>query len=98
MVKTKRCQYCGKESPFDAHECPHCRGALAAKAGVTVLDHLAAVKHALSEKYEIIAEIGRGGNATVFQAIQKNLERKVALKVLLPALVSDPGYLERFHL
>ena len=50
------------------------------------------------EKYEIGAEIGHGGNATVYQAVQKNLDRKVALKVLLPALVNDPGYLERFHL
>jgi serine/threonine protein kinase len=50
------------------------------------------------EKYEIGAEIGHGGNATVYLAIQKNLDRKVALKILLPALVNDPGYLERFHL
>ena len=97
MIKTKRCQYCGKETPSDAPECTHCRGALHARPGVAVLDHLAAVKSALSEKYEIIAEIGHGGNATVYQAIQKNLDRKVALKVLLPGLVSDPGYMERFH-
>jgi serine/threonine protein kinase len=50
------------------------------------------------EKYEVGAEIGQGGNATVYLAIQRNLERKVALKVLLPALRDDPGYLERFHL
>jgi serine/threonine-protein kinase len=50
------------------------------------------------EKYEIGAEIGHGGNASVYLAIQKNLDRKVALKILLPALVHDPGYLERFHL
>ena len=50
------------------------------------------------EKYEVGAEIGHGGNATVYLAIQRNLDRKVALKVLLPALRADPGYLERFHL
>jgi serine/threonine protein kinase len=68
------------------------------KHDVAVLDHFDSVKSALSEKYEIIAEIGQGGNATVYQAIQKNLERRVALKVLLPGLVNDPGYMERFHL
>jgi serine/threonine protein kinase len=98
MIRTKRCQYCGKETPFEAAECPYCRGAFVAKPGVEVLDHLAAVKSALSDKYEIVAEIGQGGNATVYQAIQKSLDRKVALKVLLPGLVNDPGYLERFHL
>jgi serine/threonine protein kinase len=98
MIKTKRCPYCGKETPFNSTECSHCRGALVEMPGVAVLDHFAAVKCALSEKYEIIAEIGHGGNATVYQAIQKNLDRKVALKVLLPGLVNDPGYLERFHL
>jgi eukaryotic-like serine/threonine-protein kinase len=97
MIKTKRCQYCGKETPSDAPECTHCRGAFHARPGVAVLDHFAAVKSALSDKYEIVAEIGHGGNATVYQAIQKNLDRKVALKVLLPGLVSDPGYMERFH-
>jgi serine/threonine protein kinase len=98
MKKTTRCQYCGKETPSDAAECSHCSGALVARPGVAVLDHFTAVKSALSAKYEIVAEIGHGGNATVYQAIQKNLDRKVALKVLLPGLVNDAGYLERFHL
>ncbi|HUI10528.1 MAG TPA: serine/threonine protein kinase [Bacteroidota bacterium] len=98
MVKTKHCQYCGREIPLEAVICIHCKGALASKPGVAVVDHFGAVKHALAEKYEIVAEIGHGGNATVYQAIQKNLDRKIALKVLLPGLVNDPGYMERFHL
>jgi len=97
MIRTKRCQHCGKESPFKASRCIHCGDACASGPEVAVLDHLAAVECALSEKYEIIEEIGHGGNATVYQAIQRNLDRKVALKVLLPGLVNDPGYLERFH-
>ncbi|HTR99386.1 MAG TPA: protein kinase [Bacteroidota bacterium] len=98
MVKTKHCQYCGKEIPPEAVSCVHCTGAIASKPGAAVADHFATVKGALAEKYEIVAELGHGGNATVFQAIQKNLDRKIALKVLLPGFVNDPGYLERFHL
>ncbi len=98
MIKTKHCQHCGKEMASDAALCPHCGCAFAARPEVGVLEHVAAVRSALAEKYEIVAEIGQGGNATVYQAIQKNLDRKVALKVLLPGLVSDQGYLERFHL
>ena len=98
MVKTKHCRYCGKEIPLESVSCVHCNGAIASQPGVAVVDHFAAVKNALAERFEIIAELGLGGNATVFQAIQKNLDRKVALKVLLPGFVSDPGYMERFHL
>jgi len=98
MVKSKHCQYCGKEIPLEAVSCTHCKGAIASRPGVAVVDHFAAVKAALAEKYEIVAELGHGGNATVYQAIQKNLDRKVALKVLLPGLVNNAGYMERFHL
>lgn len=65
---------------------------------IAIPDSFNAVTAALSHKYELVAEIGHGGNATVYQAIQKNLDRKVALKVLLPHLVNDHEYLERFHL
>lgn len=46
--------------------------------------------------YRIIREIGKGGMATAYLAIQESLDRKVALKVMAPALVADEGFCQRF--
>jgi serine/threonine-protein kinase len=48
-------------------------------------------------KYEIIGEIGRGGFAAVYEAVDTTLDRTVALKVLAPHLLWDPSFLERFQ-
>jgi serine/threonine-protein kinase len=47
-------------------------------------------------KYTIIKELGHGGFATVFHALDTTLEREVALKVLHRQLLTDPGLVERF--
>jgi len=48
-------------------------------------------------KYRIIHEIGRGGFATVWRALDTSLNRPVALKILDPLLMRDPNWTERFH-
>ncbi len=47
--------------------------------------------------YQFLRRLGRGGMAEVYLAEQLSLRRQVALKVLLPALADDPGYLRRFQ-
>jgi eukaryotic-like serine/threonine-protein kinase len=47
-------------------------------------------------KYEILAEIGRGGMGTVYRAKDPLLDRLVALKTISPEVVSEPGMRERF--
>jgi len=46
--------------------------------------------------YRIFSEIGRGGIATVYLAVQESLDRQVALKVMSPALAAEPNFSERF--
>ena len=46
--------------------------------------------------YRIVESLGRGGMASVFVAHEAGLDRRVALKVLHPALLTDPQFAARF--
>ena len=46
--------------------------------------------------YTLERRIGTGGQAIVYEAVQRSLERRVALKVLNPVLSGNPEFTERF--
>ncbi len=48
-------------------------------------------------QYEIKAEVGRGGMATVYRGYQASLNRAVAVKVLAGELARDPDFRQRFQ-
>jgi eukaryotic-like serine/threonine-protein kinase len=48
-------------------------------------------------RYEIRARLARGGMSTVYLAVDRRLDREVALKVLYPHLAENPSLVERFE-
>lgn len=46
--------------------------------------------------YQIKRKIAQGGMSTVYLAVQKSVQREVALKIMSPSLNSDPNFGRRF--
>jgi serine/threonine protein kinase/Flp pilus assembly protein TadD len=49
------------------------------------------------DRYEVVSFIGRGGMGQVYLAVDTRLNRKVAIKILAPALAYDERGLRRFE-
>ena len=53
--------------------------------------------HRIGGRYELAELLGRGGMAEVRKGTDVRLGRTVAVKILLPALLDEPGFAERFR-
>jgi eukaryotic-like serine/threonine-protein kinase len=68
------------------------RGARRFAAGVSFLE----AGDVLGGRYEILKLLGEGGMGAVYKAMDRELNRSVALKVIRPELASNPAILARF--
>src|SRR5207247_7934075 len=59
-------------------------------------DLLPLIREATAGEYEILGELGRGGMAAVYLATDMSLNRKVAIKTMLPELIGRQQMVQRF--
>ena len=107
---TRTCPKCNNSVSSDTKFCPNCGAAVSgifsgggspvdgtAVLGVEQVDTLFPIlQEATLGDYDIYGELGRGGMAAVYLALDLSLNRKVAIKTMLPDLVSKTGMVDRF--
>ncbi|HYS61391.1 MAG TPA: serine/threonine-protein kinase [Gemmatimonadales bacterium] len=110
MATQLTCPSCRAEIPRGAAFCPACGSASptvitneratvvppapGAPPAVPTAERLV---RALGPKYEVKRLIGRGGFAEVYELWDKDLDRRLACKVLHPEIAWTPGMLARFR-
>ena len=50
----------------------------------------------LEGRYRILDRLARGGMSTVYAAVDERLDRRVAVKIMAPALSTDDNFIDRF--
>jgi serine/threonine-protein kinase len=113
MIQQISCARCGTTIDAGARYCARCGADISGLQEQAATEMMGAqltptaqiqqsILDALRDKtlgeYDILAELGRGGMATVFLAHDIQLDRKVAIKVMSPALLEGEGMVERFKL
>jgi serine/threonine protein kinase len=94
---SKFCASCGNDiSGVWTGSNPALGGTIAVEADPSVDTLGALLSEATLGEYDIYGELGRGGMAAVYLGLDLSLNRKVAIKTMLPELVSREGMVARF--
>ena len=99
----KKCPKCHANNPDDLKFCGECGTQLPAIEDIEVTETLETPKEELTTgstfagRYQIIEELGKGGMGRVYKVLDKEVNAKVALKLIKPEIASDKKTIERFR-
>ena len=99
------CPKCHSDNPGDTKFCGHCAAPLPGPAGpapsltktIALSGEGLAPGLTFAGRYHILEEIGEGGMGRVYQALDIELQEKVALKVIKARVAADEKTVQRFR-
>jgi len=99
----KKCPKCHFENTSDSNFCKECGTRLPSLKDIEVTETMEAPKEELTTgstfagRYQVIEELGKGGMGKVYKVLDKEVDAKVALKLIKPEIASDKKTIERFR-
>lgn len=99
-IKCPKCQF---ENPDDTLFCGKCGTQFPSPEEIKVTETLETPKEeltrgtTLTNRYEIIEELGKGGMGRVYRIEDTKLKQEIALKLIKPEIAKDKKTIERFR-
>lgn len=98
-----KCPKCNADNPDTKQFCGDCGTQLLSLEKIEVTETMETPKEGLTTgstfagRYQIIEELGKGGMGRVYKVLDKEVNAKVALKLIKPEIASDEKTIERFR-
>ncbi len=98
-----KCPRCNTDNPDTVKFCGECATPLQPSKDIKVTETLETPKEELTTgstfagRYQIIEELGKGGMGKVYKVLDKEVNAKIALKLIKPEIAADKKTIERFR-
>ena len=98
-----KCPKCRADNPETKQFCGDCGTPLPSINNIDITKTAETPKEELTTgstfagRYQIIEELGRGGMGRVYKALDKEINAKIALKLIKPEIASKKKIIERFR-